>query len=216
MVLNLKYYILNKYLAALSGLFLILFLTGHLVGNLQLLIPESQGAQNQFNEYAHFMQTNPAVKLLSYTTYIFIILHILVTMKLTIDSRRNRLIQYKQVKSPAHSISSKYMGILGTTILAFLIIHLSDFWYKAHFQGEEDLYNLVIQKFQNINYVIIYLIAMVAIFLHLLHGFYSSFQSLGLLTSNMRKYIKIIGMLYALIIPILFAIIPIWIYLGCN
>tara|TARA_Y100000996_G_scaffold412478_1_gene398685 strand:+ start:4849 stop:5487 length:639 start_codon:yes stop_codon:yes gene_type:complete len=211
-----KYYILNKYLAALSGLFLILFLTGHLAGNLQLLIPIESGAQVQFNDYAYFMQNNPAVKILSYTTYTFIILHILVTLKLTIDSRKNRLVQYKKRNSPSHAISSQYMGVLGTIILAFLIIHLSDFWYKAHFQGETDLYSLVINKFKNVNYVIIYLTAMLAIFLHLLHGFYSSFQSLGLVTSNTRKVIKIIGMLYALVIPILFAIIPLWIYLGCN
>ena len=211
-----KYYILNKYLAALSGLFLILFLTGHLAGNLQLLIPVENGAQNQFNAYAEFMQTNPAVKILSYTTYLFIVLHILVTLKLTIDARKNRLISYKKISSPTNTISSKYMGILGTAILAFLIIHLSDFWYKAHFQGETDLYSLVILKFQNINYVIIYLIAMLAIFLHLLHGFYSSFQSLGLINSKTRKYIKTIGMLYALVIPILFALIPLWIYSGLN
>ena len=211
-----KYYILNKYLAALSGLFLILFLTGHLAGNLQLLIPIESGAQVQFNDYAYFTQNNPAVKILSYTTYTFIILHILVTLKLTIDSRKNRLVQYKKRNSPSHAISSQYMGVLGTIILAFLIIHLSDFWYKAHFQGETDLYSLVINKFKNVNYVIIYLTAMLAIFLHLLHGFYSSFQSLGLVTSNTRKVIKIIGMLYALVIPILFAIIPLWIYLGCN
>ena len=77
-------------MAALSGLFLILFLTGHLLGNLQLLIPESQGAQKQFNEYAEFMSTNPAIKVLSIITYISIILHVFVTIYLTIDARRNR------------------------------------------------------------------------------------------------------------------------------
>ena len=211
-----KYYILNKYLAALSGLFLILFLTGHLAGNLQLLIPAEYGAQAQFNAYAKFMQTNPLVKILSYTTYTAIILHILVTLKLTIDARKNRLIKYKKSNSPTYTVSSQYMGILGTVIFAFLIIHLSDFWYKAHFEGESDLYNLVILKFQDVNYVIIYVIAMLAIFLHLLHGFYSSFQTLGFMNSKLKKYIEIIGMLYALIVPILFALIPIFIYYGLN
>ncbi len=208
-----KYYILNKYLAALSGLFLILFLTGHLAGNLQLLISDYNIARDTFNAYAHFMQTNPLVKVLSYTTYTAIILHILVTLKLTIDSRKNRGVNYKQHNSPTNSVSSKYMGVLGTVIFAFLIIHLSDFWYKAHFLGETDLYGLVVSKFQNITYVIIYVISMLVIFLHLLHGFQSSFQSLGLLNSKTRKYIKIIGMAYALVIPILFAIIPITLYM---
>ncbi len=211
-----KYYILNKYLAALSGLFLILFLTGHLLGNLQLLIPDIDIARVQFNEYAQFMQSNAFVKILSYTTYIAIILHILVTLKLTLDSKRNRSIKYKKIASPTNTLSSRYMGILGTIILAFLIIHLSDFWYKAKFEGETELYDLIINKFKNINYVIIYVVSMTAILLHLLHGFQSSFQSLGLLNSKTRKYIKIIGMTYALIIPILFAIIPICIYFRVN
>ena len=153
-----KYHILNKYLAALSGLFLILFLTGHLLGNLQLLIPSSQGAQQQFNEYAEFMSTNPAVKILSILTYISIILHVVVTIFLTIDSKRNRKIAYKKTNSPSNSFGSRYMGVLGTVILAFIIIHLSNFWYKAKFtdeilndpNGKKDIYSMVIDKFQKI------------------------------------------------------------------
>lgn len=211
-----KYHILNKYLAALSGLFLILFLTGHLAGNLQLLIPDANTARIQFDAYAEFMQSNLLIKILSYITYVAIILHIIITLKLTIDSRRNRSIQYKKTASPTNAISSKYMGILGTVILAFLIIHLIHFWYQAKFNGEKELYDLIVEKFKNIEHVIIYVVAMGAIFLHLLHGFQSSFQSLGLINSKTRKYIKIIGMAYALIIPILFAAIPICIYFKVN
>ena len=209
-----KYYILNKYLAALSGLFLILFLTGHLAGNLQLLIPESYGAQKQFNEYAHFMSTNPVVKVLSIVTYISIIAHVLVTLALTIDSKLKRPKRYKHSASQTNSISSKYMGVLGTVILAFIIVHLSNFWYKAKFEGETDIYYLVISKFQHLDQVAIYVVSMLAIFFHVLHGFASSFQSLGLVTSKTRKYFKILGMAYALLIPIMFAIIPIYIYFG--
>ncbi len=211
-----KYYILNKYLAAFSGLFLILFLTGHLAGNLQLLIPESLGAQKQFNDYAHFMSTNPVVKVLSILTYISILLHIFVTIALSIDSRRKRKVGYNKKKSPSNSFGSKYMGVLGTVILAFIIIHLSNFWYKAKFEGEEDIYTLVVNKFQNIEHVLIYVLSMLAIFFHTLHGFSSSFQSLGLSNLKTRKYFKLAGMLYSLLIPVLFAIIPIWIFLGLQ
>ena len=121
-----KYYILNKYLAALSGLFLLLFLTGHLAGNLQLLIPESYGAQQKFNDYAHFMSTNPVVKILSIITYVSIILHVIVTFALTISARRKRPISYKSAASKTNTPGSKYMGILGTVILAFIIVHLSN------------------------------------------------------------------------------------------
>jgi len=217
----LKYHIINKYLAALSGLFLILFLTGHLLGNLQLLIP---GAQKQFNEYAEFMSTNPIVKILSITTYISILLHVFVTIYLTIDSRKNRKSQYKKINSDTNSISARYMGLLGTIILAFIAIHLSNFWYKAKFTteilndqwGKKDIYTMVIDKFKNIEHVLIYVFAMGAIFMHTLHGFSSSFQSLGLVSSKSRKYFKLSGIIYSLIIPILFALIPIYIYLGFH
>jgi len=212
----LKYYILNKYLAALSGLFLLLFLTGHLAGNLQLLIPESYGAQQKFNDYAHFMSTNPFVKILSITTYISIILHVVVTLALTISSRRKRPVNYRSSASQTNSIGSKYMGVLGTVIFAFIIVHLSNFWYKAKFEGETDIYYLVVSKFQHLEHVIVYVLAMLAIFFHVLHGFSSSFQSLGLITSKTRKYFQGLGMIYALLIPILFAIIPIYIYLGLH
>ena len=219
-----KFHILNKYLAALSGLFLILFLTGHLLGNLQLLIPESQGAQKQFNEYAEFMSTNPAIKVLSIITYISIILHVFVTIYLTIDARRNRKSKYKKTNSETSSISARYMGVLGTVILAFIIIHLSNFWYKAKFtneilndaNGKKDIYTMVIDKFKNIEHVLIYVFAMGAIFMHTLHGFSSSFQSLGLATSKTRKYLKLSGIIYSLLIPLLFALIPIYIYLGLH
>ena len=211
-----KYYILNKYLAALSGLFLLLFLTGHLAGNLQLLIPESYGAQQKFNDYAHFMSTNPFVKILSITTYISIILHVIVTLALTISSRRKRPVNYRSSASQTNSIGSKYMGVLGTVIFAFIIVHLSNFWYKAKFEGETDIYYLVVSKFQHLEHVIVYVLAMLAIFFHVLHGFSSSFQSLGLITSKTRKYFQGLGMIYALLIPILFAIIPIYIYLGLH
>lgn len=211
-----KYYILNKYLAALSGLFLLLFLTGHLAGNLQLLIPESYGAQQKFNDYAHFMSTNPFVKILSITTYISIILHVIVTLALTISSRKKRPINYRSSASQTNSIGSKYMGVLGTVILAFIVVHLSNFWYKAKFEGETDIYHLVVSKFQHLDQVIIYVIAMMAIFFHVLHGASSGFQSLGLITSKTRKYFQLFGILYALIIPILFAIIPVYIYLGFH
>ena len=219
-----KLYIINKYLAALSGLFLILFLTGHLAGNLQLLIPEDYGAQKQFNEYAEFMSTNPVVKVLSILTYISIVLHVGVTVYLTIDSRRKRETRYKTVRSKTNSLSSRYMGILGTVILAFIIIHLSNFWYKAKFTdeimkdpfGKKDIYSMVVDKFKNIEHVLVYVMAMGAIFLHTLHGFSSSFQSLGVSTSKTRKYFKIIGMIYSLVIPLLFALIPIYLFFGLH
>ena len=84
----------RKTLAALSGLFLVIFLIGHLIGNLQLILLSGEAAQKQFNEYALFMTTNPAVKILSIVTYTSILLHILLTIILVLQSKQARPIGY--------------------------------------------------------------------------------------------------------------------------
>ena len=121
--------IFQKSVAALSGGFLILFLIGHLVGNLQLFIPGELG-QKQFNAYALFMTTNPAIIALSYLTYMSIILHSILTLYLVLKSRSARPIKY-QVSSGSTNSSwaSRNMAFLGTMLLIFLIIHLRSFWY---------------------------------------------------------------------------------------
>ena len=106
-------------LASLSGLFLVTFLIGHLVGNLQLFIPGIQG-QTQFNKYALFMTTNPVVKILSIITYSAIILHIFITLYLVIQSRKARPVGYAvSGGNDTSDWSSRNMAILGTIILFF-------------------------------------------------------------------------------------------------
>ena len=94
--------IFRKTLAGLSGFFLVLFLLGHLLGNLQLFIPGEDG-QKQFNEYALFMTTNPAVKILSALTYSSIILHTVLTLFLAFQSSNARDIKYLQSSGNANS-----------------------------------------------------------------------------------------------------------------
>ena len=116
--------IFQKALAALTGSFLVLFLVGHLAGNLQLFIPGELG-QKQFNAYALFMTTNPAVIALSYITYTSILLHLLFTFYLTLLSRRARPVNYLVESGSTNSTwSSRNMAFLGTMLLIFLIIHL--------------------------------------------------------------------------------------------
>ena len=120
--------ILQKALAALSGGFLVIFLIGHLAGNLQLFIPDELG-QKQFNAYALFMTTNPAVIALSYITYTTIILHSIVTIYLVFKSKLSRPIKYHVSSGNSNSTwASRNMAFLGTMILIFLIIHLRSFW----------------------------------------------------------------------------------------
>jgi succinate dehydrogenase / fumarate reductase cytochrome b subunit len=122
--------IVKKYWMALTGLFLCLFLAGHLAGNLQLLF----GTPIQFNEYAYFMTTNPAVKILSYVTYISILFHAIDGILLTIQNKKARPIAYVKNNGAANSgFASRNMAVLGTLILVFIVTHMVNFWAKMHF-----------------------------------------------------------------------------------
>ena len=211
--------IFQKALAALSGGFLVLFLLGHLVGNLQLFIPGELG-QKQFNSYALFMTTNPAVIALSYLTYTSIILHSILTLYLVLKSRLARTVRY-QVSSGSSNSSwaSRNMAFLGTMLLIFLIIHLRSFWYEMHFGdigldkwGNKDLYTVTVSAFQDVLYTAFYVLSMLMLSFHLSHGVGSAFQTLGLSTSKYEKIINFVGKSIAVLIPLIFASIPITLY----
>jgi succinate dehydrogenase / fumarate reductase cytochrome b subunit len=217
----LKSSLAKKYWMAATGLFLCLFLLGHLAGNLQLFNLTEEG-RLMFNEYALFMTTNPAVKILSYVTYISILFHAADGIALTIKNKKARPVNYVYNKPSANSAwSSRNMGVLGTIMLAFIVTHMAGFWYTMHWgelgvdaNGNRDLYEAVMVSFQELWYVVLYVVCMVAIGFHLYHGFKSAFQSLGL---NHKKYngkIQAVGKAYSIIVPALFAAIPVVIYIS--
>lgn len=226
----LKSSLAKKYWMAFTGLFLCLFLVGHLFGNLQLLIPVSEGARDQFNEYALFMTTNPAVKVLSYLTYFSILFHAIDGIILTINNRKARPQGYVSFKPSTNTMwSSRNMGVLGTIILAFIIVHMSMFWGELKFGGLDetvyttangmevkDLYTLTIKTFQDAEYglwwAIAYALAMLAIAFHLSHGFSSGFQSLGVNHPKYNGFIRKFGYAFAVLIPLAFAVIPFYIH----
>ena len=206
-------------MAGLSGLFLVLFLLGHLLGNLQLFIPGEDG-QKQFNEYALFMTTNPAVKILSVLTYSSIILHTILTLFLVFQSSNARDVKYLQSSGNANSTwGSKNMAVLGTLILVFIVIHMKSFWYEMHFGvigldpwGNKDLHTVTVTAFNELWYVLFYVLSMVVLAIHLKHGVESVFQTLGIKT---RRYVSLIHKAaygFALIVPAAFASIPIYLY----
>tara|TARA_X000001036_G_scaffold17797_1_gene14935 strand:- start:6235 stop:6900 length:666 start_codon:yes stop_codon:yes gene_type:complete len=211
--------IFQKALAALSGGFLILFLIGHLAGNLQLFIPGEIG-KKQFNAYALFMTTNPAVMILSYLTYFSILLHSTLTIFLTLKSKSVRPVKYLVNSGSSNSTwSSRNMAFLGTVLLIFLIVHLRSFWYEMHFGeigldkwGNKDLYTVTVTAFDNIFYTAFYVLSMIMLAFHLHHGVESAFQTLGLNTLKYEKTIKFIGQGIAVVIPLVFATIPITLY----
>ena len=132
----LKSSIAKKWWMALTGLFLCLFLVGHLLGNLQLLIPGDDG-QRAFNEYSYFMTHNPFIKILSYLTYFSILFHAVDGLVLTIQNKKARPIKYAYNKPERNSkLPSRYMAILGSAILIFIIMDMANFWAVMHFQED--------------------------------------------------------------------------------
>lgn len=211
----------RKVVMALTGLFLILFLVVHLIGNLQLLKSDEGEA---FNIYAQFMTTNPLIKVVSYVNYAFILIHIIWAIILTRRNRSARGPEGYAVNRNSSHWTSRNMGILGTFILIFLVIHLRSFWYEMHWGGiptatyagaeYKNLYAVVDSAYANIWFVVLYVVSMALLAFHLFHGFGSAFQTLGWNHVKYNPLIRFIGVAFAIIVPALFALIPVYMYIN--
>jgi succinate dehydrogenase / fumarate reductase cytochrome b subunit len=210
----------RKVIMALTGLFMCTFLVVHLAGNLQLLKDDGGEA---FNIYAKFMTSNPLIKFIAYGNYAIILLHVFDGLFLTLANRSARPVAYAYAAPKVGaSWSSRNMGILGTIILVFLIVHMRNFWYEMHFGSlptanyggtdYKNLYEIVAFSFKNPIYVGVYVLSMAAIGFHLVHGFASAFQSLGLHHSKYNPLIQSVGYGFAILIPILYAVIPVYMF----
>ena len=194
-----------------SGLFLIVFLVTHLSGNLLLFLDDNGEA---FNTYAHFMSTNKIIRTAEIILALGFLVHIITALILSVRLPSVRPIPYKMNKTSQNSsFISRNMGITGSVILLFLIIHLKNFFVESRFYGQKDLYNLVKTAFQDPIYVGIYLFSLIILAFHLAHGFQSAFQSWGIHDKFYTSIIKKAGYLFAVIVPSGFAAMPLYFFL---
>lgn len=213
----------KKYLMGLTGLFLISFLVVHCFVNAMVFFDRSGSL---FNEYAHFMGTNIIIRIMEVVLFAGLLLHIIDGLMLYFQNRAARPQGYAYNKPNANSSwYSRSMAILGTLLLIFLIMHLYHFWLKSRFLGLPevphpqfnvqmlDLYSEMVVVFSSLPVVILYVLAQVALAYHLLHGFWSAFQSLGLNHTKYNNAIHMAGTAFAIVIPFIFALMPIVIYL---
>jgi succinate dehydrogenase / fumarate reductase cytochrome b subunit len=210
----------KKIVMGATGLFLISFLIVHCFIN-SLIFFNDEG--ETFNTGAHFMGTNWLIRAMELVLFLGLILHSIQALLLTMENRKARPIGYAKFDGAANSTwYSRSMGLLGTLILIFLIVHLAHFWVKSRFTGlpgpdkggHDDLYMVMHETFSNLWVVVLYSLAMISLAYHLLHGFQSAFQTFGL---NHRKYtpfIKKFGVGFSIIIPVIFAAMPVTVYLG--
>ncbi|MDB5012714.1 MAG: Succinate dehydrogenase / fumarate reductase cytochrome b subunit [Daejeonella sp.] len=120
----------KKLIMSLTGLFLCTFLIVHLVGNFQLFKDDNGQA---FNSYAYLMTHFTPIKVVSYLLYASIIIHAVYALVLTLGNKKARPVGYAVQAGGANSPwTSRNMGILGTILLIFIVIHMGDFWWKYH------------------------------------------------------------------------------------
>lgn len=213
----------KKYLMGLTGAYFAFFLLVHLAGNLTMLDPTGR----LFNLYAHAMATNPLVQYgASPIGFLLILTHVVDGVLLTMGNKKARPIKYAVSGAAANSsVPSRFMAPAGMVIFGFLVLHLSGFWYRYKFGADslptimldgvmmKNKYVVAREAFSQLWIVGLYVVAMAAIASHTRHGFYSMFQSLGLNHPKYTPIIKKAAVVYSILIPALFALIPVYMYL---
>lgn len=210
----------KKLLMSLAGIFLIVYLLVHLGINLTLILSDSR---ETFNKSAHFMGTNIVIRIMEIFLFGGFLLHMIYGVIVQMQNWMARPSRYRKENYSQTSFFSKFMIHTAAIITVFLVIHLFDFYLRAkifgdvpvvNYDGKEyhDLGILVVEKFKIGWVVIFYLVCMIFLGFHLLHGFQSAFQTLGI---NHRIYSPIInglGVIYTIVIVAGFIAIPVYIY----
>jgi succinate dehydrogenase / fumarate reductase cytochrome b subunit len=221
MALNYLFY--RKSLIALTGLFLCVFLVVHLSANAILLLPNDI-ASDLYNSYSHTLRENPLITVIAYLLYISIILHAVIALLITLHNRKAKPSKYIVDHSQQNSTwYSRNMGILGTLILIFIIIHLANFWARIKLgigeevfldqNGYKDVFSVTYELFQNIWFVLFYSLLSIPLAFHLYHGLKSGFKTLGFYHKKGLKILAKVSLIYAIIMGIGFGLIPIVVYL---
>jgi succinate dehydrogenase / fumarate reductase, cytochrome b subunit len=206
----------KKFVMGLTGLFLITFLCVHVGVNACIFV--NDGGET-FNTAAHFMSHNWVIRIMEIGLFAGLLLHIVQGLLLWKQNAAARSVGYNQSKANKNSKwYSRSMGLLGTLLLLFLIMHLAHFWVGTKVEqyfGDDNhnLYEEMKHVFSQWWVVILYVLGVGSLLFHLLHGFQSAFQTLGINHKRYTPIIKTLGIGYSIIVCILFALMPIAFYL---
>jgi len=203
----------KKIVMALAGLFLLLFLPVHLGINLMLLKDDPA----PFNDAAHFMATFPPVKVVEIMLFLAILIHITYGIIIQTQNWLSRPVRYAVRNKSETSAFSKFMIWTGGSILIFLVIHFFNFYFikLGIVEGDpENFYSVAWQLFRVPSYVILYWICFILLGFHLYHALQSAFQTLGLNNNFWTPVVKVLSLIYAIVVPVGFAIIPLIIWLS--
>lgn len=196
-----------------------MFIAVHLTVNLFLIFDDSG---ELFNTGAHFMATNPIIKIMEPILGLGFMIHIIWSFFLEYQNWKARPVKYnKKNLSGSSSWSSRNMLVLGALVLVFLVMHIIDFYWVIKFSPESmskvvdsemhDTYLLVSELFKNNPlYDVFYVLGAILLGFHLSHGFWSAFQTMGLSNKNWMKRLQLVGKVYAIIVAVGFSAIPLY------
>lgn len=212
----------RKTIIAGTGLFLCIFLVVHLSANCILLLPE-ETARGLYNSYSTTLRESPLIKIVAYALYASILLHVIYALVVTIQNKKAKPQKYVVNNFKENSSwTSQNMGLLGTLILIFIVVHLANFWARIKLgmgeavrldvDGNLDVYEVTSSLFHNIYYVLFYSILAVPLAFHLHHGLKSAFKTLGFYHKKGLRVLAQVSLVYALIMGIGFGIIPLIVY----
>jgi succinate dehydrogenase / fumarate reductase, cytochrome b subunit len=212
----------KKLVMALTGLFLISFLVVH--AGINACIWANDGGE-MFNKAAHFMGSMVVIRILEIGLFVGIFIHIIQGYVLEFTNRSKRKKGYSvSLGSKGSKWYSRSMGLLGTILLLFFIIHWYHFWIPSRFTGVEetfidgkpvhDLFSLMKVTFAELWVVIVYVFACFSLCWHLIHGFQSAFRTIGVSNKRYLVMIRTAGIAYSIIISVAFAMMPVSMHLG--
>ncbi|MDT3696113.1 MAG: succinate dehydrogenase cytochrome b subunit [Ignavibacterium sp.] len=207
----------KKFMMALTGSFLLIFLLIHLIGNLTLFF----GA-DAFNAYVLALDAiKPLIRVIEIVLLAAFVIHILNGTRLWISNKKAKGQRNQINGSPQNSdVFSRTMFLTGSIIFIFLVIHLGTFFWRFNVSDPMELadkhqyYDMVVYFFNIWWYAILYVIAMILLGYHLNHGFQSAFQTFGWNHKKYMPWVKKIGTVYAIIMALGFAAMPLYFLLG--
>jgi succinate dehydrogenase / fumarate reductase, cytochrome b subunit len=210
----------KKFIVALTGIVLILFVIGHLLGNLQIFLGPAW--INGYSE--HLRELGPLLWVVRIFLLITVIVHIFFTILLAIENRRARPDRYVDRNYAKATFASHHMVMSGLIILAFVIYHIAHFTVRATDPrflllksdplNHYDVYSMMVYAFQSPLVSGFYILAMFLLFLHLSHGSSSFFQSLGFNNQKLAPRLALGGRIFAWLLFVGYSSIPAAVLLG--
>jgi succinate dehydrogenase / fumarate reductase cytochrome b subunit len=209
----------RKWVVAVTGIVLVLFVIGHLLGNLSIFL-----GPDALNAYAHFLQgLGEILWIIRLVLLTCLVLHVWFTITLWHENMRARPQKYAVKKDLDTTIFARWMRLSGLTVLAFVLFHLAEFTWQAFTPetktwvdslGRHDVYRMVVSAFSCPLISGFYILAIGLLAMHLSHGIASLFQTLGITTAKMRPVFERSGRIIALILFLGYASIPAAVLLG--